>query len=1063
MLNYKPSIGQRNGNDTPVSVREDGTLYGASIGGPIIHRLLTPKAPRQPVDTSLTDTSSWFYKQVTDYNFINGQDYYRVIYVGVDPDSSENEIIGTINTSVTNNFVAPTPEIQDLIDNALQIDIWSEGKFNFAAAVNNRGGILLEDEIDSTGIISPRAIWRKSVDINETLIPGEYYKIWVRVSCVEDERLLDYDGYAYNVTVGDLSIPIPKEIGRLNISALYSVNLDDLTDIDYILRETLPTSLDLNEIIKVHQKSEDINVFYFNSCQELNVLTMKINLDVSRNKYINTDLSELTGCIKESEHFTYTNFSECISMASSGMPSTGAPTSGECTTGTSGSSASPITEVIDGLLDCKFIVDIHASDKEDFNVFYILYNEFVTESTERDVARYGHKDYNWNTGVIKIDLRNVNDVLFESVDEGEVFNMTLFDETATFPMQDRHYWNSSVFIDDLFIMAGFDVEDCRLTNNRSFLTYIWEKDIVLDTPNFQKTQIPESERNSLTTIKNEANTAAYLDFSEIGEIDTNDTFVDRSIDQFADENLTNYVRMGSPHRHAVHHRFSSVTYDIPLRVDTFSATWSFGIDQDCPCIIDTNPPTGSPSPTGTPGPTGNPGTTGTTGFPATGGPPTTGNPDLPLQFSPYFLHMLFQDDFDAYVADPYPIVNPFNRNFKDTFISMFKINCNGNTENPAITVQYNFHTNTWKIITENRDAEWVRSFVTQGPRPSLDFDNVFTINTWRKQVYGCGKKYLLDFNLYVNGQSLFDGITYTDSTTDTYVLTHNHDEEFSGYISYLEVRDGLLEEGHKYAVTMFQTLCNIAWAELEEEVQNESGPRGLEFFSFRRNLILNNLNWDNADDFIFPIVLQGNSYNVGELYNTEVRRSIFDFNKIDVNNPSFSFAYEGTSNLLEWEASAYDFNSDIMVVWVKLPNWRGQRITMFYGDIRVIRDETINKLYDGYYGFWTMSKFQTQAQVRFNSNQIYDGGEAIVVASNENGTFTLQLDKQYFFGNSQIYKSNQFDIAYDDRQVHRNREEDVNDFVRDSVDFFRPGTMTLRDIKGIFPLKIEADNVGSDQ
>ena len=1050
MLNYKPSIGQRNGNDTPVSVRDDGTLFGASIGGPIVPILKKPTFPNNPVNTDLTNTSTWFYKQLTDYNFINGQEYFRALYVGVDPKSDENEILGTVRASVTNNFETDDPEVRDLIDNAVTVEIWNEGKFNFASAVNDSGGVVLQDETDPLGTLGPLSYWRDEVEINDTLVPGEYYKIWIRVSCVQDEALLEYDGYIYNVSVGGLTIPIPKEVGRLNISSLYSVDLNDLSDINYILKETLPNRLNLNEILRVMNKGKDINVFYFDDEYDLNVLTIRPESDISKNKYVNTNLQPLTGCIKEAQNYTYANFSDCITMGTTGTTGTsGDPCTPE-TSGVSGDpcnpcpSGSPVIDVIDELLDCKFIVDIFASDKEDLNIFYILYNEFVSESDERYADRYGHRQYNWNTGVIKVDLRNVNDVLFERVEYGDTFQMLLIDDSAVFPMQDRHYWNSVAFIDDLFVISGFDVEDCRTTNNRSFLTYIWEKDIVLDTPKYQKTQIPESERNRHLTVPNRARTGAYVDYSNPSEIDTQDTLLSRSVKEFFNE--VPYVQMGPPHRTAIHHGYSAITYDIPMQVDTFSVTWSFGIDDDNPNIVESSPSTGDP------------------GVPPTTGCPTTGIPPLPppLFDSPYYLHMLYQSDYDEYVADPYPLDNPFSRRYKNTFNSMFKIHCNGNPQNPAITVEYNFHEDVWKIITEDIDASWVTSIVRDGPKTSLDFDNVFTVNTWRKQVYGCGKKYMLNFNIYVNGEPLADGITYTDTTTDTYVLTHNHDEEFTGHLSYLEVRDGLLLEGNKYATTMFQVLSNIAWAQNETENRNKNGPRGLEFFSYRQNLVLNNLNWDNDDDFTFPIVLQGNSFNVDEEYNNEVRRTIFDFNKIDVNNPSFAFAYEGTSNTLEWEADQYDFDNDIMVVWIRLRNWRGQRITMYYGDIRVIRDEDINKLYNGYHGFWTMSEFQSQSQVRFVSNEIYDGGEPIVVATNKNGTFTLQLDKQYFFGNEQLYKSNHFDVAYDDREVHRNREEDVNNFLRDAIGLFKPGTMNLREIKGLYPLKIESDGVGGN-
>jgi hypothetical protein len=105
-----------------------------------------------------------------------------------------------------------------------------------------------------------------------------------------------------------------------------------------------------------------------------------------------------------------------------------------------------------------------------------------------------------------------------------------------------------------------------------------------------------------------------------------------------------------------------------------------------------------------------------------------------------------------------------------------------------------------------------------------------------------------------------------------------------------------------------------------------------------------------------------------------------------------------------------------------------------------------------------MEEFQKENQIRFEKSEIYNVGEGIVLAENSNGSFLVQLDKQYFYGIDTLYGSNKFDIKYDDRQVHRDREETVEQFIDESVELFKPADMELREMSGIYPLKLESNN-----
>jgi hypothetical protein len=224
--------------------------------------------------------------------------------------------------------------------------------------------------------------------------------------------------------------------------------------------------------------------------------------------------------------------------------------------------------------------------------------------------------------------------------------------------------------------------------------------------------------------------------------------------------------------------------------------------------------------------------------------------------------------------------------------------------------------------------------------------------------------------------------------------------------------------------------------------------------------LINNLNWNQNEDILFPIVLQGTGYQIDSKYNKEVRRSVFDFSRIDINNKSFAFTYEGTTNKLQWVVGDFDGDLDILVVWVRLENWNGQRLTMYYSDSRLFVDEQeFNRPFEDYYAFWNMEKVVRIPRNRFVSQNIFNGGEAYITTKDSNNQESLIfINRQYQFGVDQIYKSNYFDIEWDDRLSNRDTTNSINEFIEENIKHFKPDYMTLRKAKGRFPYKLETDN-----
>jgi len=1014
MLVYRPSKGNA---VTEVGISKDAEWFGESLGSYVVPRLKLPVSPKNPVESNLSSLSTWFYKDITDFDYINGNKTYRAVYIGSNDKYDENEIIGTIEATITNDSG------DTALDDSVTISLWREdGIYDLPSGLAFGGGIVLDNEQDTTGKLSS-AVWTDSLSIPDVLISGQYVKVWIKIETASNLPLIDTPNFTYTIGVGSLFIPTSRVKGRLNISKIYSVSLGNAKNTqEFILKQTLPYDFDTNQIVKVIDHEGVMNVFYFDDAGKLKIISIKTDIDINENKYVEVDISSITGDISGANaNQLYTEVSQCVTI-----PATGSPVPDSST---------------NDYLNKRFIVDIH-STKKDRNIFYIFFNEFVSNDDEAYQENYGHKTFMWKNGVIKVDLHTIDYLDFDSIlpglDNKKVITVT--DEDLVYNIGTWHYLTSVVLLDDIFVCTGFDVEDCRVTNNIAKLSYIWERDIIKSDIKVQRTLIPKVDNNTIQTIKNRASKQAYLTFDNPPLVDKLDLSYGR--ETIVLDNSKNYVKMGSQTRRKVNHDYSSVSYDIPLKVDDFSSSWAFSVDASS---ITTQ-------------------TTGTTSSPTTSAPSTSSSNEKTILDNPYVMHLKTQADLDEALDDPdSQIFYKKDRDFINQYVSVFRMHCNGDLSNFAFSASYSFYDETWKIYTKNKNDDVVETnVVAQGL--SVDFENVITVNVNRIQVYGCGKKYLVHVDVYVGGKLLFSGETYTTNTTDTYVISHNDSNNFSGSISYFEVREYLEAGGLEYAYSLFQIHTNLSWGELETESFNSNSPNGFEFYGFKRNIVLRNLYWsDSENSILFPIVVQGNAYNIGASFNEEVRRSVFNFNKIDVNKASFSFTFEGITSPLEWYAEKYDFDNDIMVIWVKLDNWKGQRITMYYGDTRLIQDSTDNLgIFNNFYGLWLMDGFIDDRYIRYTANSIFDVGEGMLVEKNSNGVFMIQLDKQYMFGINTLYKSNQFDIKYDDYGVDRHRQAYVKDFVVSQAANFRPAFMEIRKVDSIRDYKLESNNSDQD-
>lgn len=471
------------------------------------------------------------------------------------------------------------------------------------------------------------------------------------------------------------------------------------------------------------------------------------------------------------------------------------------------------------------------------------------------------------------------------------------------------------------------------------------------------------------------------------------------------------------------------------------------------------------------------GTTGTTGTTGTSG--TSGSPMPPIIISDLYSIPIYYLIEVNYIPVYYTVqvltdeLQPLTiigkekqaKEFIDETKGIVRLHCNGNPEVYALDVGYNFKQQEWTLNYFNNKAQQITIIIADsGIELSPNYTNVITVNTTRKQVNGyyCGKRYVINYEICVNGRSLFKDASYTFDTTNTYVITYNQNNNISSSVTYVEVRD-YIDSVEIYNKAMSSIFSNVYWATLEQQQENTYSQRGFEHFVYKRLISFNNLPFNIKGTIVLPIVLQGNGYNVDAKYNAQVKRNIFNFSVIDVANPSFGFSYEGGAKPLSWSIDSYDINKDMLVIWVKLEDWDGQRLLFYYSDLTYINDAVKKNPFDGHIAAWKMDKLSNINRLRYDTTMVYNGGEAIIVSQNNDKNFITQIDKAYMIGNLELYKSNKFDVYYDDSGVVRSREDKVKQFIKDNVKLFAPGFMEIRDIKPMDELLVESNStVGED-
>lgn len=1016
MLVYRPS----RGNDT-VTLTYNGEWTGQSIG-----REVVIKDKFGPEDyffwyyPDLTSESTWFYKPATSIDFLTGTTYYRALYVGPHERENLQEYIGTIASSVDTCTSGSSATSGTSGTSDLNVSLWNEGLFTIN---NSQYSIVLDNESDTTNKLAS-ATFTPSVVINQTLSVGQYIKLWVKVNIPQNTSLIDQDN-CYFINIGNLSIPLLTDDARLSLSRIFHGNLNSE---EIILKELIPKIDEIGQIHKILNKDNDKTHIFFNNITggTFHDLIIQRKDNVDDNKYIYVDASAVTNQI------TGFDFNSIKAMEN------------------------VFTCTVSGNIETKYIVDIIATNLNDRSHFYVFYNKLnridsgtvatSAETFDKYEVNYGHNRYYWSAGVIHLDFNAFKNETFDEIQSGYDNKIMTNNWTGIdYTLKNNFFITSISLQDDLFTAIGYNTENSYQTttatsaigfvdigkNYFTELMFLWEKDILLGDISLQIQKTPEI--SEIKTVKNRSNDIAQLTIDNYSGIDSFDLQHYRSILQITDISGSDlkYCDMGSPHGNKLkHYTDASISFDTQNNYDEWCSTIAFRFG------VVTSLPSGYES------------------FDAE---------------NAIHNHNIYTSQIPLVTGGtlakiPLALPPSISGNIKILSVNI------KNTTTSVMDVYYEDSSNTVTVETLSTSGSSVTN--TYSHKMYLGQENTITINSIKKMVYdsSCVSKNVVNINLYINGVSIFNGNTYVFNSIDPLIVTYNPDKTFSGALTYFELRP-YVDNIARYAKSMYRIHSNIAWARILDTLENKNTQKELQVFKKKRYIYFNNLPTVN-EQIIVPIVLQGKGYafegtyqnynkNVLRTYDNNNTNSItFDFKDINLNDIDIAFTEEGNSNLLEWIADEYDVLNDRLVVWVKLDSYKNQKIIMYYNSQRIEARKSTERpnAFKDMYGVWTMNKIETTYGYRFVDQKIFNCGENVLYLERGNEKYAIQIDYQYMYGVSNVYKSNKFDILIDDRNTTPETTPYFESFIKDTMKLFKPDYMTINKVKSKYDYRLESEN-----
>ena len=1001
MIVYKPSIGN---SVTTVGVNSEGNWFGQSLGGPVLDYFQEKQFPNTRYYSELDNNSTWFFDNITDWNFINGSTLYRCIYVGSSEKYQETEILGQINSIITND------SNNILANNSVQVDMWSEGIFN---NFNSKNSIVLFDEQDSTNILN-NATWSTSILSSAPLKSGEYVKIWVRLRVDKNLDLLEIDDFRYFLNIGALTIPLKKERGRLNSSKVYSSNIDD-TMSDIVLLQTLPSTFKPKQILNSYYFNNLLNVIFIDEDNKLFNIMIQENENINDNKYLLIDLSNsIENLVVSDIDYLFSSFMTCETT-----PTTSTPTTSTSTTGTTGE---PF--YYESLINKKLFIKNFVSNTNRNNI-YIFYNTLTKKSDDLNTIRYGYEDFKWDTSIIKIDINEIDNNYFSNLSGGfdNVKTITLSD-FFDYNYKENFYVTNVELQDDLFTVIGIIAEDCRNTNFIPKLIHLWEGEILKEEIVSQELFLPDIRSNLKFTCESVNRKNSFLKIHDQEQLNVKDNNFNR---QIVNSFGIDWVKMGPQNQKHLKVGNSPVSYDLMgINKDEYSLSTSFSLGE---YDIVNNTESSSSS----------------------------GNNRLVDNEYPILYHVKNKDDLDFTNS---PLIRlEQETNYSDKLFNIFNVICNGDESNSPIQVFYNFSKREWSIYKQDKNENYLLVKTIGDAYLSINHENTITLNIFRQKVYGCSKVYQIYFNLFVNGKHMITDSSYSFDVYDDFTVILNPSSDYYHNVSYIEVKNYLEKEAEKYSKAFFDIHSNKTYVSFENERRNRTESLDLQRFNFRRNILINNLDWGLQDEIVLPIVIQGSSYNLSDDINENVKRSVFDFKKINLANKDFAFTLEGSNNQIPYITEKYNIDKNILVVWIRLVNWSGQRVIMYYNDSKLVEQEQeINNPFFNYYAVWNMETIINKQYQRYSGFDIFNSNNLLIYSKDKERNYLTKIDQQYLYGNKVLYRSNMIDIEYDDTLVNIEEREEIDGFIRDISNKFIPSRLSIRNIESKFDRIIDPDN-----
>jgi hypothetical protein len=1056
-----------NPSNNPVGLSIDSVPFGQSLGGKIFRSQTLPNG--EELFHNLTNDTLDVFDSIVPSDIIKSYVNYRAVFIS--NLSADPYVLDEISVSEVVSLDGLDLEITD-------VDIAYEGVYTLQEVNReltvpqgkaSNPSLVLDDEYDSTNKLAGKDFTKV---LDYTVLPSDIpsqavLKLWIRRRVIIDKLDMPDEqvGESFTLSIKEydtdiitsLKVDYIKLEGRVRLSNWYDYTITLGRGNQFVMRELIPKNVDISSlnVIDIFSVNGNVLIFYYQllSGQANKVyylLSIQPNAVSTLNKYVQVRLQFDSG-LSNTQEFLQEN-----------------------------------------------IVSIKKS-YYDQNKFYLFADENIAENDPCVFFYFGYFQNYDRISMYEIMTHIWTDSVFTAISPGwdnrRVESYNVIDRKV---VREQYKFVNVEQINDLFIIFTNNTTNKELNQleevslNKNELLYVFEKDF--DSQNNEFKSYPGINSQMLSqrllpaslpriqSIKSKnfaKNSNINVIISESSGI-SRDTSSDREIKFLLDG--TRYVNKHSVHgrEFKIGQRF--VTYELPdantLRANSLLLNTCIKVISDQNIYEEKRE-----------------------SFNTTFTLPNVfdGN-EYP---KPWFQRNIIDSTSSASQSVP---LEWLDRIYKDQYIEIAATLPIPNSENtvPSFTLLYNFRRNLWKtktVTNTNTVEEKIHNhFESQSPQDPTgksyytlniddyqyvlepDYFTPISIKTTIRNVHSTvfnQTKYIINYQVFFKGlsQPIIETNAFSTEITNISYMFINPAKKMNISMNYMDLIDANNTLPVQYYVqnnhnALLDNLNITLSPEFKVDPIRQSNQAE---FNFYRIVVVDNMSppqqgQPQFGEVVIPITLFGNGYKTQDDTDNPYLTvsNPFNFNKLDINDSNIRiYSDSNTNSPLPLNITKYEYDKDYIVLWVRLTDASlvRNKLYLYYGkiDIAERKDDvfqTYSYLKSNLYpkdvlGAWNFGTALEDPRLSFSSGKIFKMGDPVVYEKSFGNELKLsRIDKEYFFGLAQVYKSNRFIVkididSLDEDELLFNTEyaDSFKNFLKDVITIFKPGYTEVNDIK----------------